>query len=223
MPQSRSTSHTSANHDALSPPTQRTPLLHHASSNHSQRNSYHRPSCQQADCEHGALSPHASRPTSSSSTRPPAPRHDSNGYTAIHMGSEYQPQPSDAHHHDSNSFGGKYGGKSDLTHGILGDALADGILGDGTGGHLDGEGDGANEGGGSAKPRWKGSVAGISTTQYLARTHDVKGRRIMYVYHVQSRDVSTGSRAKLLYIQVLGLLFPFLTMDHAIPLALPPR
>lgn len=190
MPPSRSISHASSHHDTLSPPTQRTPLLHHSSSTHSQRNAYHRPTCQQEDCEHGALSPHASRPNSSSSTRPSALKNDSNGYTATHMGSDYQSQASDVHHHDSNSFGGKYGGQSDLRHGILGDAFADGVLGDGTGDNIAREGNGANDGGGegdgSAKARWKGAVAGMSTTQYLARTHGVKGRRTMYVFRYGS-------------------------------------
>lgn len=233
MPHSRSTSHTSSHHETLSSPNQRTPLLHHSSSSHTQRNAYHRPSCQQEDCEHEALSPYASRPNSSSSTRPPTSRNDSNGHTPTYLGSGYQPQASDAPHLSDNSFGGKYGGESDLRHGILGDAVADGVLGDGTGGSLGQERDGANEGGEEcgalAKDRWKGVVAGMSTTQYLARSHDVKGRRTMYVSRDGAKsflECTTASHQRMVLIacsmQVSSILLSFAAMDHPIPLALPP-
>lgn len=50
----------------------------------------------------------------------------------------------------------------------------DGVLGSGTGGQIDGtkDGKGGSGGGGDGDP--------ISTTQWLARRHGVKGRRIMY-------------------------------------------
>jgi len=234
MPPSRSASHTSSHHDTLSPPNQRTPLLRHSRSSHSQRNAYHRPSCQQDECEHGALSPHASRPNSSSSTRPLASQNDSNRYTPTHTGTGYEPQPNDAHHHGSDSFGGKYGEQSDLTHGILGDAFADGILGDGTGGDLGREGDVANDGGRdggpSAEDRWRGSVAAMSTTQYLARSHGVKGRRTMYVYRgrtvlcVQGNTSLEYGMVLIVYtMQVSCVLLSLPTMDNTIPLALPTR
>lgn len=71
-------------------------------------------------------------------------------------------------------FGGRHAGETDLRHGILGDALADGVLGSGTGGQLDGKG-GRGDGGG------EGDGGAMSTTQWLARRHGVKGRRVMYV------------------------------------------
>lgn len=77
-------------------------------------------------------------------------------------------------------FGGRHAGETDLRHGVLGDALADGVFGSGSGGPLNGvngrkgrRGDGGEEGDGGT----------ISTTEWLARRHGVRRRRIMYVLH----------------------------------------
>ena len=180
---SRTPSHTSQ-HDTVSRPSdqERTPLLRHSNSTQSQSRAYHRPSCQQQECEHGALSPHASRPNSSSSVSPPNPNIDAAAHTPTHMGSDYAPQTSDPHRLSPDSYGGRYGGEQDLRHGVLGDAVADGVLGDGTGDDLGGQGNGADEeDDGDGKQKLKGIVSGMSTTQWLARKHGVKGRRTMYL------------------------------------------
>lgn len=75
-------------------------------------------------------------------------------------------------------FGGRLAGGTDLRHGILGDALADGVFGSGAGGQLNGANDGKY---GRGEERGEGGEAPMSTTQWLARRHGVKGRRIMYV------------------------------------------
>ena len=162
-----STSHASSHsqgNDAVSP---RTPLLHHVNSHHS----YHRPCCQQEECEHGALSPHASRPNSSSSTNP------------SHLNSILKSNSGDAHQLSADSHGGRYPGGQDLQHGILGDAVADGLLGHISGGQEmgdEGERDGDVEGDGE-RGKLYAAVRGMSTTQWLAERHGVKGRRSMYL------------------------------------------
>ncbi len=85
-------------------------------------------------------------------------------------------------------FGGRHAGGTDLRHGILGDALVDGVLGSGAGGQLDGSNDGK---GGREDEGGQGGQESMSTTQWLARRHGVKGRRIMYVLFLklQPRDV----------------------------------
>ena len=75
-------------------------------------------------------------------------------------------------------FGGRHAGEADLTHGILGDALADGVLGSGAGDRLGGANDGK---GGRGEGGEEGNAGNTSTTQWLARRHGVKGRRVMYV------------------------------------------
>lgn len=173
---SRSTSHTSSHqNDTLSPPSQRAPFLHHSTStaSNASRNSYHRPCCQQEECEHGLLSPHASRPNSASSTRPRDTNQPS-AYTRTHL--DHHPRPSDhpgAESGNGGVFGGSYAGKRDLRHGILGDAIADGMLGDGV---TEDDPGSVDEG---ARAKWRGSVAGMSTTQWLAKKHGIKGRRTM--------------------------------------------
>ena len=166
---------------SLSAPTHRTAPLQLSISNQSAKtgHSYHRPSCQQEECEHGLLSPHASRPTSSDSNRP---RHaedntQDNDNTLPHLSYESRHAESG----NGGAFGGRHAGETDLRHGILGDALADGVFGSGTGGQLhganggkDGRRDGGEDGDGGT----------ISTTQWLARRHDVRRRRIMYVLHL---------------------------------------
>ena len=77
-------------------------------------------------------------------------------------------------------FGGRHAGETDLRHGILGDAFADGVFGSGTGDQLDGANDGK---GGRRVGGEDGNGGNISTTQWLARTHGVRRRRIMYVLH----------------------------------------
>ena len=75
-------------------------------------------------------------------------------------------------------FGGRHAGETDLRHGILGDALADGLLGSGAGGPLEGAKDGEGRRGDGGED---GNGEPISTTQWLARKHGVRGRRLMYV------------------------------------------
>ena len=110
--------------------------------------SYNRaPCCQNGACEHGTLSPRArggsnASERSGSKTLDPDENHE-------------QDDAQDAH-----GQGGAFPGSADLSHNILGDALADGILGDG-------EQDGNGKGG--------------STTSWLARRHGVVHRRLMYV------------------------------------------
>ena len=172
-----------SSHSTLSPLTQRIPPLQHSISNQSARtsHSYHRPSCQQEECEHGLLSPHASRPTSSDSDRPQHTssndgRAQDSDYFPTHMG--YEPQHADSG--NGGVFGGRHAGETDLRHTILGDALADGVLGSGTGGQLDGVNNG-KDGRGNEGEEGDGDGGTISTTQWLARRHGVKGRRRMYV------------------------------------------
>ena len=74
-------------------------------------------------------------------------------------------------------FGGRHAGETDLRHGILGDALADGVLGSGDGGQMD-EANHSKDGRGDEGGKGDGP---LSTTQWLARRHGVKGRRVMYV------------------------------------------
>lgn len=160
-----------SSHSTLSPPTRQSLPPQHSISGHS----YHRPSCHQEECEHGVLSPHASRPTSSDSNKP---RHtfsnqgnaQESNYKPTHLGHDPQRAESDI----GRGFGGRHAGETDLRHGILGDALADGVLGSGAGGQLDGANDGK---GGTGDGRI------MSTTQWLARRHGVKGRRVMYVLY----------------------------------------
>ena len=119
---------------------------------------YHIPSCQtdpNEECEHGVLSPHATRRGSASSFAPLFDGLNPNG----HGGHEVEYEPA--------GHGGRVIGERDLTHGILGDAVADGVLGDGTGGQ--------------GPPDGKGGQSGMSTTQWLARGHGVRGRRTMYL------------------------------------------
>lgn len=158
-----------------SPPTERTPLRA-TSSTHSR--SYHRPSCQSASshepCEHGALSPHASRPTSQASHRPNAQTDDvptTNGHSHNDGISSLAPTGNGARGtgYTPPGYGGRYGREQDARHGLLGDAVADGMLGSG-------DGDDIREGAGQA-----GKNGALSTTQYLARRHGVKGRRSMYL------------------------------------------
>ena len=166
-----------SSHSTLSPPTHQSLSLQHSISNQSTRagHSYHRPSCQQEECEHGVLSPHASRPTSSDSNKP---RH-----AFSNLGNAQESNNSPTHlghgtqHPESGNrgvFGGRHAGETDLRHGILGDALADGVLGSGAGGQLDGTNDGKDG---------RGDGGTMSTTQWLARRHGVKGRRVMYVLY----------------------------------------
>lgn len=74
-----------------------------------------------------------------------------------------------------------------MRHRILGDTFADGVLGDGTGDTLGGRGRGGYEGReegqgeGGKPPPGEDSGGGMSTTQWLARTHGVKGRRKLYL------------------------------------------
>ena len=169
----------------LSPPTHRTASLQPSISNQSAKtgHSYHRPSCQQEECEHGLLSPHANHPTSSDSSWP--------WHTSSNQGDEQESDYTPTHldyesrHAESGNggvFGGRHAGETDLRHGILGDALADGVLGSGTGGQLQGayKGNGVSGDGGVDGDGDEGTV---STTQWLARRHHVRRRRIMYVQH----------------------------------------
>ena len=160
----------------ISPPTHRTAPLQPSVSNQSAKtsHSYHRPSCQQEECEHGLLSPHASRPTSSDSNRPRlAALNQGNVQETDYVSSQLSFEPRHTESGNGGVFGGRHAGETDLRHGILGDALADGVFGSGTGGGLRG-----------ANDRKDGDDGGtISTTQWLARKHGVKRRRIMYVLH----------------------------------------
>ena len=74
-------------------------------------------------------------------------------------------------------FRGRHAGETDLRHGILGDALADGVLGSGDGGQMD-EGNNGKDGRRDEGGKGDGT---INTTQWLARRHGVKRRRVMYV------------------------------------------
>ena len=164
-------------------PTHRTAPLQPSISNQSAKtgHSYHRPSCQQEECEHGLLSPHASRPTSSDSNRPwHAASNQDNAQESGNTPSHLSYEPRHAESGNGGVFGGRHAGETDLRHGILGDALADGVFGSGTGSQLHG----ANDGKGGRGDRGEDENGGtISTTQWLARRHGVRGRRIMYVLH----------------------------------------
>ncbi len=237
---SRSTSHTSSYHDQ---DTLATPLQHTTSvaSNHSQsRLAYHRPSCQQEQCEHGLLSPHASRPTSSSSVRPPISYNPSwNSPTD----SRHELQHSEASEYSQSGnggvFGGRYAGEENLRHEILGDAVADGILGGEPG---DEPPDGGGEDGEEARKKWKMGIQGMSTTQWLARKHGVTGRRKMYVPLIfcsrvwKSGEVNmTKGKGEIcmrpeegclltnMFLQVSSILFPIFELDNPIRLVLPSR
>ena len=158
----------------LTPVPQRTPPLQHSISNQSARtgHSYHRPSCQQEDCEHGLLSPHASRPTSSDSNR--QFRSGNAQHTPTHLA--YEPQHSESV--NGGAYGGRHAGERDFRHGILGDALADGVFGSGVADRLNEENDGKN---GRQDGDDEDDGAPLSTTQWLAKKHGVKGKRVMYV------------------------------------------
>lgn len=223
----RSTSHTSSHqdHDTLSLPSERSPGLHHSISGLSNRSqsrlSYHRPSCQQEECEHGLYSPHASRPNSSSSVRY-SNTNDPSEYTPTHL--SYVPQPSEGIENtesgNGGAFGGRKAGETDLGHGLLGDAVTDGILG--AGGEEDGEEDGG--GGKGVRAKWKGAVQGMSTTQWLARRHGIRGRRLMYVPPTLTQSSLIGrTDADWKFAQVSGILLPLSQLDHAIPLVLSTR
>lgn len=222
---------TSSSHSTLSPLTQRTPLLQHSISNQSARSgrSYHRPSCQQEECEHGLLSPHASRPTSSDSNKPTQTSFNGDNaqestYTPTHLG--YEPQHTESG--NGSAFGGRHSGETDIRHGILGDALADGVFGSGEGGQLDGASDGKSG-------RGEGDEGPMSTTQWLARRHGVKGRRIMYVLFPKFRPIVLKEtywslRAKVSIItdcmyltQVSSILLSLPSMDNPIQMVIPPR
>ena len=134
-------------------------------------------------------------------------------------------------------FGGKHAGETDLRHGILGDALVDGVFGSGAGGQMDGTKDGK---GGSGDGDEEGGGASLSTTQWLARRHDVKGKRVMYslppefeawmleeeVYRI---IFEAGQGTGLLLIacvshaQVSSILHPLPTMGNPIQMVLSPR
>ena len=150
----------------------------HDNNNSQSRLSYHRPSCLQDECEHGLVSPHASRPTSSSSTRP-SHTHALTGDVPTYSGSTPQSdkgvRQNDSGH--GGSFGGRHAGETSLGRGLLGDAFVDGVLGDGIPDGLKQDPDQDREAGRS----WTGAAAGTSTTQWLAKQHGVKGRRTMYV------------------------------------------
>lgn len=174
---SRTSSH--SNH---TPPTRRASTLQQSISSQSAINghSYHRPSCQQEECEHGLLSPHASRPTSADSNKA---RHTGNAPDSTFASDHLDHVPHHTASDNGGVFGGRHDGDTDLRHAILGDAVADGVLGSGTGDELDGAKDGKGGRGGDG-----GDRGTISTTQWLARKHGVKGRRIMYIPFPESRS-----------------------------------
>lgn len=146
---------------------------------------YHRPSCQtdtsQGPCEHGLLSPNVSRPGSSLRIRERGSYRDDDGDNYRDANGE---EPREGRrrrgHGEDGGFGGKYAGKTDLQHRVLGDAVADGILGSGVRG---GEGHENSRRGG--KDREGGSGQAGSTTQWLASIHGINDRRKMYLaYYV---------------------------------------
>lgn len=107
-----------------------------------------------------------------------------------------------------------------MGHGLLGDAVTDGILG--AGGEEDGEEDGG--GGKGVRAKWKGAVQGMSTTQWLARRHGIRGRRLMYVPPTLTQSSLIGrTDADWKFAQVSGILLPLSQLDHAIPLVLSTR
>ena len=164
-----------SSHSTLSPPALRTPALQHSISNQSARtsHSYNRPCCDQDECEHGLFSPHASPPpTPDSDDQTPAGNARGSHYTPTHLA--YEPQHTESG--NGGMFGGRHAGGTDLRHDILGDALADGIFGSGANNGKSGRGDGGE--GEDGEP--------LSTTQWLARKHGVKGRRVMYVLFSQN-------------------------------------
>ncbi len=93
----------------------------------------------------------------------------------MHMSHNHQ--ANDTQNVSAGDYGGRYAGQRDLQHGILGDAVAEGLLGDGTGG--DGAAD-EGEGNGE-RGKLRAAVKSMSTTQWLAKRHGFKGRRIMYL------------------------------------------
>lgn len=127
------------------------------------------------------LSPHASRPNSSSSRSSERVRGDRN--------TGMQPNTSGAETTRAGSgsgYGGTYAGERNLTHRVFGDTFADAVLGDGAGDEIrDQEGADPNEqrlmNGGSPPHDDSNQKGPMSTTQWLARRHDVKGRRLMYL------------------------------------------
>ncbi|KAL6719828.1 hypothetical protein ACLMJK_001749 [Lecanora helva] len=157
--------------------SERSPILQHRPSTTSSAHSltrpsypYHRPSCQEETCEHGLLSPHASPPRSSSSSSKHynsyADHHTSGDNVHDNGGGE---QRTIEHTNSGNSgpFGGRKAGETDLRHEVLGDAVADGLLGAG--------------GDGEERAKGYGRGKGVSTTQWLAERHGVRGRRVMYL------------------------------------------
>ena len=86
-------------------------------------------------------------------------------------------QANDTQNLSAGDYGGRYPVQRDLPHSLLGDAGAEGLLGDGTGGD-----DAADDGDGNGeRGKLRAAMKGTSTTQWLAKRHGVKGRRIMYL------------------------------------------
>ena len=121
------------------------------------------------------MSPHASRPNSSSSVRRENAIVDSPN-ASPYLGARSQSGEAIEHTDSGNGgvFGGRKAGETDLRHGLLGDAVADGLLGAGAMRGDDGEG--GNE---EARSKWKGAVQSMSTTQWLAHRHGIKRNRTM--------------------------------------------
>lgn len=86
---------------------------------------------------------------------------------------------------DGGEQGGAHAGEPDLKHRILGDTMADAILGNGDGGQIDGTADEHTTDDEHHVKHGYGKIRSaanaISTTQWLARRHNVKGRRKMYL------------------------------------------
>ena len=87
----------------------------------------------------------------------------------------------------TEGVGGRHGGSvGGFRRRVLGDAIVDGLGGGGGGAgqDFDGAGDGGR-GSGEANGNGNGNGDGkaLSTTQYLARRHNVKGRRRMYLVY----------------------------------------
>lgn len=117
--------------------------------------------------------------------------------------------------------------------------MADGILG-GEPGDEPPDGDGEDEE--ETRKKWKMGLQGMSTTQWLARNHGIRGRRKMSVTPFlcprlgESKEANMekceGERLKRvekgyvlthIFLQVSSILFPVLELDNAIPLVLPSR
>ena len=149
-----------------SPADERTPLIPNPSSTSLPLERWYSPTCHESshthhECDHGTTSTHAISATSSRPTSPP-------------LG------PSHAHRdsHSSRSFG--HGGpspkrSSNISHKMLGDAVAEGVLGDGVSSSHQERTNGIRE----SEDIFK--TPALSTTQYLAQRHGVKGRRKMYL------------------------------------------